>query len=183
MPEAHDWSTRIDAWLKQHSPDYADVLAPPAEAHELADAGVPDEVAAIFRWHDGQTDGGARSIVGTLFLMSIEDMAYQRKENAGTAKDLDDPTWWKDTWYPFLDDGQGNLVCFDSASKRLVFYEHDSSDRTELAPSIAVFFGTLATGLESGYLVSDQGATVLAEEQRGAWEQLLEDADVIVPSV
>lgn len=72
--------------------------------------------------------------------------------------------WWGDAWFPFLDDGQGNLTCLDGASGKVLLYLNETEERNDLSPSLELFFTTLVESLEAGHFrVDDEGRAVVAD--------------------
>lgn len=175
--------TRIDAWLRKHRPSYAAVLAKPASATAQRKLASLPELQAYLAWHDGQTDGGSSSLFGTVWLMSESQMEYQRLCNAETAKDIDNPEWWSDAWYPFADDGAGNLFCVNEGDGSVLLYWHDSEERTEVAPSLGCIFAALADALDEdvvGLDPDDDDAGLLPRDD-ATWAKLAERFGVTYP--
>ena len=157
------WLMRLDRWLAAQRPTYLARLR--AGAGGDAVAPLPVELAALYRWRDGQANSGDSLLVRHWF-MPLAQMHEQRKDTA-KARDEDgyDAAWWSDDWYPFLDDGQGNLTCVDAATGKVLLYFVDSEERNDLAPSLDVFLTTLVDSLEAGHWrIDDEGRAVVADE-------------------
>ena len=177
---------RLDGVLRRHRPEYFEVLAAPV-ADEAVRAfekrfgvSLPGPLATLYRWHDGQSDEGSAGLVGGYFFMSFELLSYQYGALPEDAKATPDPgAWWKPSWFPFLDDGEGNLVCLDRDDGTLVFYEHDNATRSPVAPDLASLFSAVTEGFEQRALSNDDDTwqpTGRANEV--AWARLCHDRGV-----
>jgi cell wall assembly regulator SMI1 len=178
---------RLEAWLRAHRPGYVERLAPPASVSALLEverqsgALLPDEIWAIYAWHDGQSHSGW-SLVGRFWLMPLQQLVAQRKEGADAGKDLDDPEWWSDGWFPFADDGQGNLLCVDRSTGSLIQYFQDDPDRDPVAPSATGFIAALVEGLESGVLCPDKEDWAgCVPQSDAAWGEIRARHGVTIP--
>lgn len=163
MTASPEWIARLDRWLTANRPAYLARLR--QGAPDDAVAALPAELAALYRWHDGQANSGDSFLVRH-WLMPLSQVHAQRKDTA-QARDEDgwDDAWWSDAWWPFLDDGQGNLTCVDARTGKVLLYFFDSDERNDLAPSLEVFFTTLLDALEGGlFRVDDEGRAVVADE-------------------
>lgn len=161
---------RIGAWLEEHHAAYAQVLGPPCESEALAT--YPTDVRTLLRWHNGQSDGGSSSFFGMVWLIPDDQIEAQRRENAQTAKDIKNPAWWSDAWYPFADDGEGNLYCVHAETGEVIFYQHDHGTRPVIAPSLGAFFAAIAKGLESDVIALDDDTLAPTDDEE--WTKLYE---------
>ncbi len=161
-PNVPAWLTRLDRWLSASRPEYVQRLAPGVMPEQVMD--LPAELAALFVWHNGQKTGSDTFLMRHWFP-SLAQLREQRKDIAKVRDEEDfDQNWWSDEWFPFLDDGQGNLTCLDAASGKVLLYINDTDERNDLAPSLEVFFTTLVESLEAGHWrVDDDGHAVVAD--------------------
>ncbi len=161
-PSSPPWLDRLERWLAANRPEYLARLRPGAPGDSVTL--LPPGLAALYRWRDGQANSGDSFLVRH-WLMPLAQMQEQRKDTA-KARDEDGygAEWWSDDWFPFLDDGQGNLTCVDASSGRVLLYFFDSEERNELAPSLDVFFTTLLDSLEAGHWrIDDDGRAMVAD--------------------
>lgn len=95
----------LEAWLHAHAPSLVETLRPGAdEAHldaamvDVAPYLLPDDVRALYRWHDGQTPDG-ELVPGYRFLPIKDAVArYQMMLDL-----LPDMQGWNPFWFPLLD--------------------------------------------------------------------------------
>lgn len=126
-------------------------------------------------------DGGAQpimpvgdhdiaSLIGSHWFMSLEEAMYQREQNAEAREENGySQEWWNDRWFPFLDDGEGNLTCVHLDTGELEFYEHDCEARTTVAASMQDWLSLMVEGLESGDLVLDDDEVLPADGE--SWDK------------
>jgi cell wall assembly regulator SMI1 len=179
---------RLEAWLTAHRPEYAATLAPalPAEERKEHEArlGVPlpQELRAIYDWRNGQTHSGF-SLVGRYWLLSVAQLETQRIEGRKAGVDMDDEEgWWSESWFPFADDGQGNLLCIDASDGRLLQYFQDDPDRDTVAPSATALFACIVEGLESGVLVpAEEPWAGVVPNADAPWQALRAKHGVTIP--
>jgi len=169
---------RLSTWLEKNRPDYFEILSPPASAEDLDAANLPPALRTLYAWHDGQGDGGATSLVGSFFFPSLEQLLLQRSSNAETARDIGRPDWWSDEWFPFLDDGAGNLVCAVGEGE-VIEYFHDNNGRPRVGPSVEAVFDAITCGFEENVLVSDGMFYVPADVDD--WEPIRKRFDIEPP--
>lgn len=163
-PNVPTWLGRLEQWQASHRPEYLQRLAAGVAPNEVAD--FPPELAALYRWRNGQSNSGDSFLLRHWF-MPLKQVREQRKDIAQARDEEDfDQAWWSDQWFPFLDDGQGNLTCLDAASGKVLLYINDTEERNDLAPSLAVFFTTVVESLEAGHWrIDDEGRAVLANPE------------------
>src|SRR5262245_49333637 len=103
---------RLDAWLKEHRPDYYRLLNPGVSAAELKvfeeelGAKLPRAFRELYLWRDGQRDhglGSLRLVWNQTFMPLARVRSTWKEFNAlkETSWALS-PTWWNELWVPFL---------------------------------------------------------------------------------
>ena len=121
------------------NPGRADVTAPTAAFHRVADGTVPG--APHFE---------------SFQLMSFEDSTGEKAMMDKLAKDEAwEPSWWSLSWFPFAGDHAGQLLVVDEQSGEIIEFMHDDEARPLVAPSLEAYFATVATRLEGGELIHD----------------------------
>src|SRR5437870_5083314 len=122
---------RIDELLKTVNAEAAKSLAKPATAAKLAKLAkvvpVPDDVLALFRWHDGQKKQVNLHPEDNRCLLSVDDALDAWKFLGDPEEEICQP--WSKTWLPLLGNGAGDYVCVETAKKgagTLVTYYHDN---------------------------------------------------------
>jgi cell wall assembly regulator SMI1 len=160
---------RLDAWLSENNADYYEVLQEGASADDLT--GLPPAVAELYRWRNGQSDGGASSFLGSYFFMSIDEMKAQKSSIAQTRQELGhSQEWWSDDWFPIFDDGGGNLICVDGKTSKVLFYENDNPNRGDIAPSLEALFTAIVESLEKNAWTGTDGYYDVTDQP--AWDEI-----------
>ncbi len=175
---------RIETWLKAHSPDLFEALAPGASDAEIRDAedafrvSLPEEARISFRIHNGQLPNppdmrfrcglfGQRKfyslaeVVKDWRLMQslVEEGAFQGVEGQplGPVRG----NWWNGRWIPVSADGLGNCYCIDmdpapgGTVGQIISFVHDECERTVIAHSFGEWLDDFAYDLETGEYVEN----------------------------
>jgi hypothetical protein len=148
-PPTHALLARLDTWLRTHRPRYADGLLPGATAEELAGlqervaAALPDDLAALLQWHNGQSLDFAGSFEGSWNLMSTTRIADAKKEFDGGI--------------PFLDDGVGDYLYLDPSQPGIPVREYrvGESNASIVAPNLSAWLREFVTAVEAGAYHAD----------------------------
>jgi cell wall assembly regulator SMI1 len=134
----------IDALLAEVRPATAKAMRPGASdaalaalAKAIGAAVLPDDVAAFFRWHDGQATPRSLREDDNRTPMSVDDALDAWSFLSDPTEDVLQP--WKKTWLPVLENGAGDHLCFDLADGSLVAYWHAEEDRRVEHASLAAW--------------------------------------------
>jgi len=109
---------RLDAWLKKNRKRYHKGLLPGADDKALASLekalgrAVPEGLAALLRWHNGQEEDMIGAFVESFNLMSADEIAAAYQERKGEKG-------WDAAFVPILDDYQGDHVVLDARKPEL----------------------------------------------------------------
>jgi cell wall assembly regulator SMI1 len=144
---------RLDAWLSKHRRRYHDGLQPAARPQQLTaleqtlGRPLPQELHQLLAWHNGQKEDLIGAFVEAWNLMSAEEIGLEYAERK---KNSDPP--WNDSWMPFLDDGQGDLVLLDSATAGGPVRElwRGRQEPETVAPSLTAWVAKFLADLEAG---------------------------------
>ena len=163
---AQSWA-RIDAWLKTHATRVFEALSVGASEQEIAAAEkklkvkLPEDVKASYRIHGGGEESD-------LFPSSLSgDMGYSLfslKEVVEESRSQRDVDGWGKAWLAIARNGCGDYQAVDLAGDetdpgtqgRVIEFQHEECDWTELAKSWEQRLRDLADGLESGRLGYDE---------------------------
>jgi cell wall assembly regulator SMI1 len=110
-------------------------------------APLPDELAAILRWHSGQSPEVPGSLEQGWNLMSVSEIAESKKE-----LDSQPHPGWHKGWIPFLEDDGGSHLVVDTTQTghpiRSCWQGNPVHDI--VAPSIKAWLQDFVTALEAG---------------------------------
>ena len=195
---------RIVAWLTEHAPPVAGRLNGPASETELAKLdsdltaadptfvhGVPADLAAVLRRHDGGRDagvlpGGPDFDEYPFDLLPAADIAEERRlwmraeaehpmdeDDLAYAADESDPevrrVGFDPAWLPFGEVG-GNVLCLDfhpaegGTVSQVISHNHENAGNRLLAPSLADYLKSAAEAFEGGRYVLEDGAYLVVVE-------------------
>lgn len=154
---------KLTSELTAHRPELVAALQPGIDDDDLAklskalQRAVPDDLAALLRWHDGSArDGG--NLIWNYRLLGAEEIGeivtmFRGHLAAGEFADKID--WWVNGWLPILDNGGGDYICIDTAGSfggaagQLLEFQHDDDPRDVIAPSLEKWLAAIAAALES----------------------------------
>lgn len=113
----------LDTLLRQRAPSISSALRPPLGALELQNLlepwgyRLPDEAAALYRWHDGCefVDGTNRAQLFPGGEMLPLHEAIEKRNEASDADRLHSPQGWKSTWFPLFVGYQWRYWVVDNA--------------------------------------------------------------------
>ena len=97
------------------------------------------ELAAWFRWHDGQAAPRPIDPVGEDQLLAAAAVAeaWQYLKECGGKP-------WRSSWVPLLGNDAGDHVVYDRSSGAVLRYHHEDRRRPELAPSLEAWARAIA---------------------------------------
>jgi cell wall assembly regulator SMI1 len=181
---------RIEAYLWAHAPQVAATLGPPATADQIVAVEVaigrqlPIDLAASLRIHNGQSDptqlwsftecGHLLDCNGIVEMWRMTESVHA--EEVGRPPPVPDvdytpPAWWRSTLVPFTFD-EGEMLCADTdpdlgpAQGAIVMHIHDYGLSEPLARDFRAWLAAVATKLEAGALIVEQGYSYLRSETR-----------------
>lgn len=114
--------------------------------------GLPDELATLLAWHDGQKADFQGTFADGWCLLSADDIAALRAD-----LDADPPAGWRAGWVPWARDDNDSFLVLDPATDgvpvRAVW--SGKGDHPPVAPSLTAWFTTLLADFEAGKYVED----------------------------
>lgn len=157
--------TRMDRWLAANRPVYYAQLRP-GVSDEALDAFerrfglvLPEAFRALYHWRDGQRAECDEGLEGMFMLSSLERIAEAKELLDGMiGYDFEDPAWWRASWVPFLDNGNGDHLVVDLGAEdggvpgQVCSFWHDWEDRAVRAPSVEAWLTELVAAMEAGTL-------------------------------
>ena len=155
---------RLETWLAPHRPKIRAALSPGLDAEGIATLSkklrrpVPEELAALLRWHNGSKRGRGDLIWNYRLLGSIEiaEAVTTLRGHLSAGEFEDKLDWWVDGWIPLLDNGSGDYICldtvgsFDGQAGQLLQFFHDDAPRTIVAPHLEGWLGAATSAFELG---------------------------------
>jgi hypothetical protein len=138
-----DKLAQVDTLLTEKNPAAKAALKPGASDASLAKlaktigAAVPEDLAAFFRWHDGESRVASLQAGDNRTPMSIAGAIDAWMFLSDPSEDILQP--WKRTWVPIFENGAGDHLCFDLKGGALVEYWHADEDRGVAFPSLAAW--------------------------------------------
>jgi cell wall assembly regulator SMI1 len=172
----HDLWQRIERVLKQHAPETAGTLAPPATDQEIdaLEAAIcqtlPTDLRASLKIHNGQRDPSrCHAFCGEGMLLTTAEIA----DRWNIVTEIDEDVrfsaapgrgpWWKKSCIPFTD-AEGNMLCVDmdpslgSRTGEVVCHVHDGEIERGLGASYQAWLSSLAERLGAGrFRIDDYG--------------------------
>lgn len=147
---------RLQKWLDQHRPRYAQGLAPGASAQELAalEQGLgqpaPAGLRELLSWHNGQSADFVGAFEGTWELMSAARIVAAHQDlsaQAGAGQ-----TAWQRGLVPFLDNDAGDYRCLDTGQPGapVVEVRLGSPSAQPLVPSLEAWLEDFVAAVERG---------------------------------
>lgn len=172
---------QIENWFRANAPQVLESLQIGASDTEIAELEeflaiqLPEDVKALYRIHNGQSDYTYGFFDGREFLslnrIKDEWQIWKSLLDNGTFQDSNgqdqgcDPDlgsrnlWWSDKWIPLTYDGCGNHDCLDLAPDasgtlgQIITMWHDDSERKIVASSFRAWLQNYAEGLASGKFI------------------------------
>jgi cell wall assembly regulator SMI1 len=155
---------RLDRWLSAHRPVYYAHLQPGApddrikEVEEPFRVPLPVALKALYRWKNGQTPANRASLQYNRMFLDLDGVGEAHEVNTEMllSGDFSKPNWWSARWFPFLDNGAGDLVCVDLEGTftgkvgQVLEFNHDWEARTILFPSLDAWLAAFVVSLEHG---------------------------------
>jgi len=166
-----EWIQTIDRWLRDTRPDYYALLRPGASPESIEQVEqrlgyrLPEALAQLYMWKDGQPLDCYDSFFYNFMFPPLEAAI-------GSAEIMNDEfvegevpaDWWRSAWFPFLDNGGGDMICadmegtFGGVPGQVVWFMHEVADRDIEYPSVDAWGATFALSLERGlWRLSDSG--------------------------
>ena len=144
---------RLEAWLAIHDLELQETLRPGASRDQLNAVGelferpLPEDLCALYAWHNGQAGKGAlpvvaapdtKSLLHQGAFMSLEHIMLVTQNHRQLRVELRrSSAWWSDDFLPILDGGDGDFVGLDLASGGLQEFQHETPDRPWVHRSIS----------------------------------------------
>jgi cell wall assembly regulator SMI1 len=146
-----DLLVRLERWLVKHRARYIAGLNPPATAVDLKELAtklgrkIPEELASLLGWHNGQGQQFIAAFEQSWLLMSCQGIA--------AAKTMLDPdaaaTGWRSAWIPFLDDDAGDYLCLDEKIAVRAFWL-GNKEHPVVASSLTAWLHDFVENVERG---------------------------------
>lgn len=161
---------RLDAWLKEHRPEFHAELeagASDAAIAKLEDAvgPVPDSFKAFFRWKNGMSEDCYDALQFNRSPMSVDSAIAARAtmNELLDAGEFEIEGWWRKGWVPFLDNGGGDHLVLDldgsfgGQKGQVLEFWHADTDRDIVAPSFDAWLESFVASLEAGLWAEEDG--------------------------
>jgi cell wall assembly regulator SMI1 len=159
-----DLLIRLDHWLRANRPEYhRQLLAGRTEAELAAfedslGFGLPQSFKDLYLWRDGQAPDCRDAFQYNRDFQRLEDAAESREILNGCREggDFEREDWWNPRWVPFLRHWGGDLLCVDMDGNfggrpgQVLYFYHDSADRTIEFPSLESWLDCFVSSLEAG---------------------------------
>jgi cell wall assembly regulator SMI1 len=149
----HALLSRIERWLAAHRSKFHRGLLAGAHAHDLdslkAALGghVPEELAELLRWHNGQSSEVTGGLEQSWGLMGATEIVEAKR-----TLDAHPPSGWRSGWVPFMDDDGGSYLALDTThhGHPVVAVWKGKSEHHPVAKSLAAWLQDFAAALEAG---------------------------------
>jgi cell wall assembly regulator SMI1 len=155
---------RLGQWWWQNFPKKLEGLKPAATDEEIAATekalGVtfPEGLRALYRWRGGPADDGDASLFGNFSMMRLDQIVSTHKmmNELADRGDFKGTSWWRKTWVPILDRGNGDNIVWDPKGAfsgepgQVLEFVHDYARREILAPSFDAYLTAFVESLEAG---------------------------------
>lgn len=168
---------RLQRWLAQHAPPAKGPLGPgvgDALAFAPGDPAASGPLAPLLRLADGQPGGRGLGLFDCQSLLSAAEARQHKQMMDDLARSEGwDLNWWDPAWFPFAEDGAGQLLVVHQHSGAVIEFNHDDDARPVLAPSLTAYVDGIADRLERGALRYDPrfGFVDAEQQERFAREQ------------
>lgn len=171
---------RVEAWLSGHAPrTKGSLLPPPPRARLTALAKrlgrkLPSDLVALYSVSGGQAPGATPGIFRGYYMLAVDGVdGLEREWRAMSAAAEAGASWATPGRFPFAKDYGGSVLCVDTSEpERQPVVEIVDGEVEEIADSLAMFLGVLATDLEEGTVTIDESV----EEVAGTFEVVLDAA-------
>jgi cell wall assembly regulator SMI1 len=139
---------------------------------------LPAGFRALYQW----SNGGDGLRMRDMSLMPIEDIlrTRQKMNDQLAAGSFGSPNWWHKGWVPFLHDGAGSYLCwdtqgsFDGERGQVLAFWNEDKDRTIMAPSFDTWLVAFVDSLEAKVWVFDPASGHLDDEgPGGTWKSFV----------
>ena len=145
--------SRVERWLAAHRPGFHRGLLPGVSAAELDSlktalgGHVPEELAELLHWHNGQSAEVTGSLEQSWNLMGATAIIEAKRE-----LDAQPPAGWRSGSIPFLEDDGGSYLVLDTSQpgRHVVAVWKGKSDHPVVAKSLAAWLHDFAAALEAG---------------------------------
>jgi cell wall assembly regulator SMI1 len=155
----------MDRWLAANRPDYYAQLQQGAEDRTLDlfehrfELRLPREFRSLYKWRNGQRADCYACLLCNYMFSSLERITEAKGMLDGMiGKDFEEPEWWRRSWVPFLDNGNGDHLCLDLAAEdggepgQIIIFWHDWEDRSDKYASMEAWLAGLVRSMEEGTL-------------------------------
>jgi hypothetical protein len=122
-------------------------LRPKASAKDLAalrtviERGVPDDLAELYAWHDGQKPDARLSTKTAYRWLPLREVKTAYRFLRDPKQDFACPT--RPEWIPFLHSARGDYVVYDARSGVLLEWVHDERKPVPFAKSLRLYLRQL----------------------------------------
>ena len=141
-----DTLKRIDVELEANYPEVFNSLnsgATPEQLQQLKDVcfkggDVPEELEALYKWHNGQNGYGSLNQDENRTFMPIEEVTGAWSFLNNPMEDVLEPI--SETWIPFTDNGAGDHLMLETSGDNtgsIITYWHDDEARSIYSTSLA----------------------------------------------
>lgn len=169
-----DLIERLDRWFSANRPKlYALIRRPGADPERIASAekslafAMPQALRDLFAWQGGVEPGGPPYDQGAFYqqygLMGLEDALSAKEDLDGMLErgDFKQQGWWNASWLPFLDRGNGDMLCLDMAGcdgpkGQMIDFCHDDALRVSHYPSVDGWLRLFVETIEAGHWEVDE---------------------------
>lgn len=163
---------RLDRCFAQRRPDYLASLRPGVSdaavsaAEEGLTAPLPPVLRALFLWRDGEPTGAQEAFRQEYRLLSLDE-ALRAKAVLDVLLDAGEfeyADWWHPHWFPFLDNGAGDLLCVDLDGSfggypgQVLEFWHDMEERPIVAPHLEAWLTAFLDGIDADLWVLEDDA-------------------------
>ena len=152
---------QIDDWLSKNRPnvtlpspfDFSDSLA----SYELLQTPASDQIRKSLRCHDGTGDFAIVEVAedASYALLSVSAAIETREMNRGvrdSERTTSDSKWWSDSWWPFADNGGGDLLVVDCSDGKtagqVLKFSHETRHATRFKKSVLELLQSIAANIE-----------------------------------
>ncbi|GAA6142605.1 SMI1/KNR4 family protein [Hydrogenophaga sp. 5NK40-0174] len=133
-----DLLEKVDAELQVHFPEVHASLQPSVTEERLQALesllecqALPEDLAMLYRWHDGQGGGYSLNQNDNRSFLSVEEVLDAWDFLNDPEEDVKPPI--SPTWLPIFYNGAGDYLMYETAEAdrgRLIAYWHDADDRS-----------------------------------------------------
>lgn len=155
----------IDEWLRANRWDYHQLLQTGETTESLGVFAsqiavvLPDTFELLYRWHGGQKPREFTPLLENVTFMTLPEIA-ETKTMLDEVSRIEGwhPDHWRSDWIPFLDNGGGDLMCFDSGGYstsnrgQLIWFDHESELPEVAHPDLDDFLKDLYDRMLNGNL-------------------------------